>query len=68
MNKRTRRVEGSTVAEPWNVPDKWSVSPFSFADEVRDGYDLPEGITIRDVTLYEGQHQPGARFNPPYMN
>jgi len=45
-----------------NVTDGWYVSPYSYADEVRATYDLPEQITIRDVTLSEGQHQPGVNI------
>ncbi|MEJ2170130.1 MAG: hypothetical protein P8X90_31915 [Desulfobacterales bacterium] len=51
------------MQEQWNVPDKWYVSPYNFAEEVRTGYpNMPEKITIRDVTLTEGQHQPGVRY------
>ena len=50
------------MQEKWNVLDRWYVSPYSYADEVRANYDLPERITIRDVTLSEGQHQPGVNY------
>jgi isopropylmalate/homocitrate/citramalate synthase len=47
----------------WNIADKWHVSPYNFAKEVRAGYpNMPREITIRDVTLTEGQHQPGVRY------
>lgn len=49
--------------EKWNVPDKWCVSLYNYAEEVRAGYpNLSERVTIRDVTLAEGQHQPGVRY------
>jgi isopropylmalate/homocitrate/citramalate synthase len=49
--------------EKWNVPDKWYVSPYNYEKKVRSSYkNMPERITIRDVTLQEGQHQPGVQF------
>ena len=49
--------------EPWHIPDQWYVSPYNFAEEVRSAYpNMPEKIVIRDVTLTEGQHQPGVRY------
>ncbi len=50
------------MEQKWIAQDKWFVSPYSHADEARTGYDLPEKITIRDVTLSEGQHQPGVHY------
>jgi 2-isopropylmalate synthase len=52
-----------TTENKWDVPDKWHVSPYNYAEEVRAGYEnLPERVTIRDVTLAEGQHQPGVHY------
>lgn len=56
------QIKGKFEEGKWNIPEKWYVSPYSFADEVRVNYDLPEQITVRDVTLQEGQHQPGVQF------
>jgi isopropylmalate/homocitrate/citramalate synthase len=51
------------MEEKWNVHNKWYVSPYNFAEEVRSNYEnIPDKITIRDVTLTEGQHQPGVRY------
>jgi isopropylmalate/homocitrate/citramalate synthase len=47
----------------WNVPDRWRVSQYNFAPEVRASYPhIPKRVTVRDVTLVEGQHQPGVKF------
>ena len=55
--------KGEIMKEPWHVPDKWYVSPYNFAEAVRSSYpNMPEEITIRDVTLTEGQHQPGVHY------
>ena len=51
------------MQEQWNVADRWYVSPYNFAEEVRSSYpNMPAKLTIRDVTLTEGQHQPGVRY------
>lgn len=51
------------MQEQWNVADRWYVSPYNFAEEVRSSHpNMPEKLTIRDVTLTEGQHQPGVRY------
>ncbi len=49
-------------ATPWKVPGKWSVSQYCFAPEVRAGWQLPERITIHDVTLRDGEQTPGVVF------
>jgi len=47
----------------WEVPGKYRVSHYNYAGEVRAGYpDLPQRVTIRDVTLAEGQHQSGVHY------
>jgi len=59
MNKSKGQIE----EEKWNVPDRWRVSLYNYANEVKAGYaNLPERVTIRDVTLAEGQHQPGVHY------
>jgi isopropylmalate/homocitrate/citramalate synthase len=51
------------MKEQWNIADRWHVSPYNFAQEVRSSYpNMPQKLTIRDVTLTEGQHQPGVRY------
>lgn len=55
--------KGEIMREPWHVPDKWYVSPYNYAEDVRSRYpNMPDKITIRDVTLTEGQHQPGVHY------
>jgi isopropylmalate/homocitrate/citramalate synthase len=55
--------KGVIMQEQWNVADRWYVSPYNFAEEVRSSHpNMPEKLTIRDVTLTEGQHQPGVRY------
>ncbi len=45
------------------MPGKYRVSHYNYVEEVRAGYpDLLERVTIRDVTLAEGQHQPGVHY------
>jgi len=47
---------------PWTQPGKWSVSPYGFEAEVRRGWQLPEQLTIHDVTLRDGEQTPGVVF------
>jgi isopropylmalate/homocitrate/citramalate synthase len=48
---------------PWYVPDKWCMSPYNFAPEVQAQHkNRPRRVIIRDVTLGEGQHQPGIKY------
>jgi isopropylmalate/homocitrate/citramalate synthase len=55
--------KGVIMQEQWNVADRWYVSPYNFAEEVRSSHpNMPAKLTIRDVTLTEGQHQPGVRY------
>lgn len=59
---------GIKMNGPWNVQDKWCVSPYNFADEVVKNYPhKPAKIRIRDVTMAEGQHQPGVKYTPKGM-
>ena len=54
--------KGDTSETPWVVPDKWSVSKYCFEPEVRKDWQLPERITIHDVTLRDGEQTPGVVF------
>ena len=45
---------------PWFVPGKWNVSPYNWAEDVREEMpNLPRKVDIRDVTLREGEDQMG---------
>lgn len=46
---------------PW-LSDKWFVSPYNYVDEVRKGFNLPEKVLIHDITLRDGEQQPGVIF------
>jgi len=48
-------------ATPW-ISDKWFVSPYNYIDEVRKNLNLPERVLIHDVTLRDGEQQPGIVF------
>lgn len=47
---------------PWKVPEKWSVSPYCYEKEVRATWQLPETLSIHDVTLRDGEQTPGVVF------
>ena len=47
--------------KPWIGP-YWHVSPYNFAPEVRASLDIPERVTIYDVTLRDGEQCPGVVF------
>jgi isopropylmalate/homocitrate/citramalate synthase len=47
--------------EPWKT-DKWFVSPWNFAEEVRAGLHFPKQIKIHDITLRDGEQQTGVIF------
>ncbi len=49
--------------EPW-AQERWHVSPFNFAAEVRAQVDLPRDLTISDCVLRDGEQQPGVIFSP----
>jgi len=56
-------INDPKMVGPWNVKDKWCVSPYNFEEEVVSQFpNKPKQIRVRDVTLCEGQHQPGVRF------
>lgn len=45
---------------PWYAPDKWNVSLYNWADEVRKQMpNLPKKVEIRDVSLREADDQMG---------
>src|SRR6201997_4023147 len=47
--------------EPWKT-DKWFVSPWNFADPVREQLHFPKQIKIHDITLRDGEQQTGVIF------
>jgi len=47
--------------QPWKT-DKWFVSPWNFAPEVRSDFHFPEQIKIHDITLRDGEQQAGIVF------
>ena len=61
--KDNNEVLGKSMQGKWYVPDKWCVSPYNCVEETRAGFpNIPEKLSIRDVTLCEGPHQPGVKF------
>ena len=46
--------------KPPHITDKYWVTPFNFADDVRDQFDLPERLHIHDITLREAEQAPGV--------
>ena len=50
-----------TKDKPW-VSDKWFVSPLNYLEEVRKKLTLPSKIIIHDVTLRDGEQEPGIVF------
>lgn len=47
--------------EPWKT-DKWFVSPWNFAEPVREQLHFPKQIKFHDVTLRDGEQQTGIIF------
>jgi isopropylmalate/homocitrate/citramalate synthase len=47
--------------QPWKT-DKWFSSPWNYLPEVTGGLNLPEKVTIHDVTLRDGEQQAGVEF------
>src|SRR5207247_7118167 len=43
--------------------DRWWVSPFNVADEVRRSFSLPARVQIHDATLRDGEQTPGVVFS-----
>ncbi len=48
---------------PWAIPGKWSVPPYNFHSEVRQGWKLTPKIGLYDVTLRDGEQHPGVVFS-----
>ena len=42
--------------------DKWWISPLNFISEVRDTFNLPKRIYVRDSTIREGEETPGVCY------
>ena len=40
--------------------NEWWVSPYNYAPEVRNAYDLPARVSIHDATLRDGEQTPGV--------
>ena len=47
--------------EPWKT-DKWFVSPWNFAEPVREQLHFPKQIEFHDITLRDGEQQTGVIF------
>ena len=47
--------------EPWKT-DKWFVSPWNFAPEVRAELHFPKQVKFHDITLRDGEQQSGVIF------
>lgn len=47
--------------KPWIGP-YWHVSPYNFAPDVRASLDIPDKVSIYDVTLRDGEQCPGVVF------
>ena len=43
--------------------DRWWVSPFNVADDVRRSFSLPARVQIHDATLRDGEQTPGVVFS-----
>ncbi|MFX1596001.1 MAG: hypothetical protein ACFFBK_08030, partial [Promethearchaeota archaeon] len=42
--------------------EKWWISPFNYIDEVRDSFNLPKRVYVRDSTIREGEETPGVYY------
>lgn len=47
--------------QPWKT-DRWFVSPWNYAPEVRESLHFPQQIRMHDVTLRDGEQQTGIVF------
>jgi len=47
--------------EPWKT-DKWYVSPWNFAEPVREQLHFPKQVKFHDITLRDGEQQSGVIF------
>jgi isopropylmalate/homocitrate/citramalate synthase len=48
--------------EPWKT-DKWFVSPWNFAEDVRSQLHFAKTIQVHDITLRDGEQQTGVIFS-----
>jgi len=46
---------------PW-FNEKWWISPFNYSDDVKDSFNLPEKVYVRDSTIREGEETPGVFY------
>ena len=42
--------------------EKWWISPFNYNDEVRNSFNLPKRVYVRDSTIREGEETPGVYY------
>lgn len=47
-------------SQRWNVPGKYDVSPYNYAQEVLADYDFPEKMPILDATIRKIENTPGS--------
>jgi len=50
------------MSTPWKT-DKWFVSPWDYAEEVRKGLNFSDHIKLHDVSLRDGEQQAGLVFS-----
>ncbi len=48
--------------EPWKNDNRWFVSPYNYAPEVRGGLHFAPRIELHDITLRDGEQQAGVVF------
>jgi isopropylmalate/homocitrate/citramalate synthase len=49
--------------EPWKNDNRWFVSPYNYAPEVRASLRFAPKIELHDITLRDGEQQAGVVFN-----
>ena len=42
--------------------DKWWISPLNYRKEIRDRFELPKRVYVRDSTIREGEETPGVYY------
>jgi isopropylmalate/homocitrate/citramalate synthase len=47
------------LSSPWKTPDWW-VSYLNYEDDVRSSFSVPETVELLDLTLWDGEQQPGV--------
>lgn len=50
------------MSEEKFVSDRWWVSPFNYAPDVRGQFNLPPEVKVHDATLRDGEQTPGVVF------